>query len=404
MKRFLAPSLWRGGALALLALSALAALPAHAGITPSGTTISNTATLNYSVGGVGQTAIGSSLGGNTSGAGTPTSCVVDKMINVKVITMDLAAVPAVPAQTGVTTTFKVTNTGNSTQDFYLVAGNVATGETVLSVTDGIDVSGSCTIDAGSGATWIASLAQDDFRTVSVFCTMPSTAVNSNVALVYLRATAKVAGSITALAPAGTLVSESGTNSPTTADVVFADAKGSDDNLRDAAFSARSAYQINTASLKITKTVTALCDPYNGTTNASQVPGAFVQYTVTITNSGTAGASATLTQISDALSTNVTFDNDLIVPTGASDCKVPATGSAMGVKIAQGNRGGGYPKLLTTTNTDTDGAYLNAGVSGVSSNEMVINYAEALPAGELSHAAGELKVGESVTVTYQVQVN
>jgi hypothetical protein len=84
--------------------------------------------------------------------------------------------------------------------------------------------------------------------------------------------------------------------------------------------------------------------------------------------------------------------------------VPATGSGKGVKIVQANRGAGYPKLLTTTSSDTDGASLNPGVAGVSSNVLVIDFAQALPDGENGHKAGELQAGESVTVIYQVQIN
>ena len=125
-------------ALALAGLAAGGA--AHALGTASGTAITNLATLNYSVGGAAQTAIGSSETGNTLGAGTATSFVVDNKINLLVAATDTTFVSVVPGLTGVgggnpnsalqVTTFTVTNTGNSVQDFSLLAANLGNGRSL----------------------------------------------------------------------------------------------------------------------------------------------------------------------------------------------------------------------------------------------------------------------------------
>src|SRR5262245_14493088 len=89
----------RSGATAAFALAALAGGGAvHAAGTLAGTPINNLATLNYSVGGVTQNAIGSTEGGNTAGAGTPTSFVVDNKVNLSVGTTDGGPQSAIPSQ------------------------------------------------------------------------------------------------------------------------------------------------------------------------------------------------------------------------------------------------------------------------------------------------------------------
>jgi len=104
--------------LALIALSSVGALQSAFAVgTPSGTTISNQATVDYSVGGVNQTQI-------TSAAA---SFVVDSRIDLTVSEVSGNATQTTPGQNNVVATFRVTNTGNSTQGYQLSAVNEATG-------------------------------------------------------------------------------------------------------------------------------------------------------------------------------------------------------------------------------------------------------------------------------------
>ena len=97
------------------------------------------------------------------------------------------------------------------------------------------------------------------------------------------------------------------------DIVFGDAAGTDDAARDAAHSSRSAYRVETATLSVAKTATLICDPFNGTTNPKNIPGAIVRWTITITNTG--AASATLNTVTDAISATTTFDANLVTGAG-----------------------------------------------------------------------------------------
>ena len=124
---------------------------AHAVGTASGTSINNLSTLNYSVGGVPQPAIGSSSAGNSSGAGTPTAFVVDNRVNLAVTTTDATFVSVVPGSTLRVTTFSVTNTGNTVQDFALASANEANGTVLFAGTDNFDAT-ACAQFAESGAT------------------------------------------------------------------------------------------------------------------------------------------------------------------------------------------------------------------------------------------------------------
>ena len=388
---------------------ALSAGVAHAGGTPSGTTISNTATLTYSVGAVPQSPIGSSQAGNSSGAGTATTFVVDKKVNLTVTTTDATFVSVVPGATAQVTTFVVINTGNDPQDFSLASLQKATGaQTVFGspAADNFDATG-CSQFVESNvvpngyqvatdtATFIASLAADASKTVYVVCSIPAGQVNGDIAVVALTATARVAGSGGATA----LVNSFGSANTAGVDNVFADGAGSDDIALDASFSSRDAYRVVSAALSVAKTATLICDPFNGTTNPKNIPGSIVRWTITIAN--TSGASASLTTVTDAIAVQTTFDVNLVatttaVCTSAGGTPENAAGRGFRVQSSVGARPLGGTAGYFTSATDADGADLAAGV-------VTVNYGTALPAGG-AYFAGELKPGESVIVYFNVTVN
>ena len=404
-------------ALALAGLAAGGA--AHALGTAAGTAITNLATLNYSVGGAAQTAIGSSETGNTTGAGTATSFVVDNKINLLVASTDTTFVSVVPGLTGAgggnpnnalqVTTFTVTNTGNSVQDFSLLAANLGNGTTLFGGTDNFDGT-SCVARVESGttagydatdtATFIDELPANGVKTVYVICAIPVARVNNDVAVVSLTATALAGGA--AGVQGAALVETTGANTAGV-DIVFADGAGTDDLARNANYSARSAFRVVTATLTVTKSVAAVCDPFNGSASPKNIPGTFVRYTITIANTG--AASATLSTVGDTLTSLVTFDANLITGAGgpataATTCSVAggtatsANGSGFLVPAAGGRAG--FPKYFTTTST-VDGIDLTAG------NVVSVNFGLVLPV-EAGYTAGELKATESVSVIYQVLIN
>lgn len=389
--------------VALLAGTAwlgLAAQGALAAGTPSNTTISNSATLNYSVGGVGQTAIGSSPTGNTTGAGTPTTFLVDNKVNLTVAESNSTVTSVSPGATNQITTFTVTNNGNTPQGYNLVGANAIGAPIVFGVADDTDITvSSLFVDANANgvydagvdtATAISSLAPDATITVFILSTIPASAINGEQAVVTLSATTTTAGTTTPV------VATVGADTAGV-DIVFADAANplSDpfaaNTARDAIGIAQDAYRVVSSVVSVTKTATVLCDPLNGITNPKNIPGAIVQYALTVSNAAGTGASATLTTVTDTLAATVTHDPGLRVPTDAATCIAGAGTSGFKIVSSVGGRILGGTAGVMTNATDADGA-------NIVGQAATVTFANALPAGG-AYTAGELKPGESATITY-----
>lgn len=283
--------------LALIMLSSLAVLQsAYAVGTPSGTAINNQATVNYSVGGVSQTPINSSVA----------TFVVDSRIDLTVVTLDTAAVAAVPGQLAVVSTFTVANTGNSIQSYRLTATDL-NGVTVFGNADtlnglvlstAVDTNGDGDYDAGVDQIGnlgdIAPAAVPTPVRVFVLANIPAGATNGQFASVSLTAQAATAGSAGA-----TLATENNTpDNPAAVDVVFADAG------EDATEAANSQYGIQSATLNVTKTAVVISDPFNGITNPKAIPGAIVEYTISIQNTG--ATAATTVNLTDPIPANTQY--------------------------------------------------------------------------------------------------
>ena len=280
--------------LALIALSSVGALQSAFAVgTPSGTTISNQATVDYSVGGVAQTQI-------TSAAA---SFVVDTKIDFTVSEVSGNATPTHPGQTNVVATFSVTNTGNSTQGYVLTVAH-ETGTTLFTHVDNLDVNnrrifvdgnGNGTYEAGTDtATNINSLANGAAGvsvTVFVVADIPAGAANNTYANVRLTAQATPVGSTTPI-PQTAGADTAGV------DVVWADAG------RDNSESAADQYAISVA-LTISKAVALISDPFNSTTNPKAIPGAVMEYTIVVTNSSTV-QDATGVIVGDTIPTTTSF--------------------------------------------------------------------------------------------------
>jgi hypothetical protein len=315
------------GLAAMLAVAALLGLVSQntwAVGTASGTLISNSATLAYSVGGVAQTGIGSSLTGNTAGPGTPTTFLVDNKVNLSVVGGGVTTVT--PGQIGGVSTFIVTNLGNTVQDFSLAPANNITGTILGANTDNfdgtgliafIDANANGVLDAGEKQ-YIDELAPGVSVTVTILSTIPIVQVNNDVSVVNLLATARAGGLAGTL---GAALVNVGVDTPGV-DVVFADTvAGTDDLVLNANHSDRASYKVVTATLSVMKTVTPICDPVNGNVNPKNIPGAAVRYAITIANVGAAAAS--LTSLSD------TLDGALLIDPKLNSGALPAASCVSG---------------------------------------------------------------------------
>jgi len=368
--------------------------------TTAGTTISNSATLAYSVGGVAQPGI-------TSAAAT---FLVDEKINVTVV--GGLTTNVVPGSTAQATAFTVTNNSNSALDFSLAVNAAIAG-------DQFDPTG-CSVFVESGATagyqvgadiatFVDELAADGTRTVYVVCSIPGAPVNADAAIVGMIATARgtfnASGYVATATTLGAVIVESGANTASV-DIVFADVAGTDDVARDAKHSARNSYVVASAALAVSKTAVLLCDPYNGVTNPKNIPGSITRWTITVSNTG--ATAATLTTITDTLAAALQFDANLITGLTAATCVtgapgVPesATGTGFKVTVSVARLLGAGPSATTayfTSATDGDGV-------GLAGSIITAVFATILPVdvGSGHATAGLLNAGESVSIVFNTSV-
>ncbi|HUQ53788.1 MAG TPA: hypothetical protein VM692_16280 [Gammaproteobacteria bacterium] len=356
---------------------------ASAQLTPAGTSIQNRATVNYSVGGQPQTLIESSPTGNTApgaGASASTSFVVDNRIDLTVAELSGNATIASPGAAAAVLAFTVTNTGNAPQGYRLTvaeevgtllfgnADNANVGLANLQVRVDEDPSsgngtGNDAYDGTETATAVDLLNPGASITVFVVVpTVPLTLVNGNFANVNLQAQTAVGGT-NGLTLA---VQSPGANNPTTVEVVFAD----DPLSADATENAADQLAIRSAALTVTKTQAVLNDGF-GSASPRAIPGASVEYTITVANSSTTTAANGIA-ISDPIPANTAFQTGLYA--GSSD--VAITGGAAATCVAE-----------TPADTNADGCFRNGG-------NLVVGGA----------ALGSIAALGNVTVRFQVRIN
>jgi uncharacterized repeat protein (TIGR01451 family) len=294
--------------------------------TPSGTTISNTASLTYAIG----------AGPVTIASSNTVSFTVDSKINLLVAGGVITNVSA--GQTGVLTPFTVTNTSNVTLNFLLTAQNNSSGiYTVNStfVTDNFDPMTALTIyrdnncngaidGADAAVTSIQDLAPGPTVCLLVQTDIPAARVNGDAMVISFKAQAAWP---TTLIPAeeppvgGGAGQMAGSNLPVTAsagantagiDVVLADAAGvAADIASDGYHSTYGAFSVSGVNVALIKTVTSVVDPSGGPV---KMPGAVMTYQIAVAVSGS--GIATNLVITDPLPAQTSYVVGSIILDGA----------------------------------------------------------------------------------------
>ncbi len=403
----------------------------------AGATIGNTATLGYSVGGAAQTVIESGTGaGNTTpgvGKGSATTFVEDKLVNFTVTHGGTTSF-VTPNGTLQAVAFILVNTGNSPQGFLLKGLNNANA-TVNPFGGAADVFDTTSVQTfvESGATagfqsaqdtaaFVATLAPNTPQVVYVVSTIPAVRSNGTTALVNGDAavmslvaqiarnnsTGIVADAIvtddnghaspggagftngSATITAGVAVAAIADN-PATMQTVFGDAAGTQngagtaDIASNAQMSDNSSYTIKSSALTVKKTSTALWDPVNLNINPKAFPGAYVRYTITISNAAGA-ASADLTTLSDALVASLALD-----PNFANGTAVNNPTSAAGKAIQITDVANAVTKYCTgdAGDADGDGCAYTGGAGGTISADIF----------KVMGTNATLAAGKSLTITF-----
>ncbi|MBI9074028.1 MAG: hypothetical protein JEZ02_01370 [Desulfatibacillum sp.] len=371
--------------------------------TESGQEVSNQATISYAVGGVGQDAV-------TSLAAT---FVVDQLVDVLVVSNSNPEY-VTPGETTPYLSYTVTNQGNNYQDFVLTLSqgteqdiygedsSLLSNLTLSTPTAGYSVDNDGTND------YIDELAPGESVEIRVtYSQVPSTVVNGDDQDIVLLATARAGhNTVTSAAGSGVLGTALTPTAVTTADtagsvdVVFGDETGDVDADRDAAHSDTAQFEVQSASISITKSSFVVYDGVNDVSSGEEpkrIPGACVIYRVVVTNDSGAAVSATLGSITDALPTSyVTFAGNFYDGSG-----VTANGP---VRV--------FTTSTTRSNVEADptspsGVYYTSNYT-LNSGTLSVDLA-AILAGETGsdsyvYSAGELQPGESVYVDFAVLIN
>ena len=278
--------------------------------TTAGTSISNTATVTYTVNGTPQ-----------STSSTTATFVVDRKVNFTVVTDQVGYTQVNLGQQNAVTTFKVTNLTNDKQDFLLDPDqNISLG--ILPGTDNFDMTGlKAYVDSnGNGVyddgidtqQWIDELAPDASATVFIVGNVPNTP-GATLAFDSLHVTVAAGGQVgtkgLALVPTDLNLA----NADMTVDVVFADDDSDGplylgDIARNGQGRAYSGYEVgvHNVALTVNKTAKVVSDPVNLLVNPKAIPGATVEYCLRVNNATllTAADGVTLNDVIPAHSTYV----------------------------------------------------------------------------------------------------
>ena len=275
--------------------------------TTAGTSISNTASVTYTVNGTAQTT-----------NSTTATFVVDRKVNFTVITDQAGKTQVNLGDTVSVTKFKVTNTTNGIQDFLLdpdqslIANGLVTGIDdfdMLNLKAYVDSNNNGVYDPGvDTATFIDELAPDASVAVFIVGNVPATGTISQ-ANVDLHVTA-AAGGQTGTQGAALIATDLNLgNADNTVDIVFADDDDDGigvDIIRNGQGRAYASYEIGTrnVALTVTKSALVLADGVN-TLNPKALPGATVQYCLLVRNA-TLSTSASGVVLNDVVPANTTY--------------------------------------------------------------------------------------------------
>ncbi|PKP95280.1 MAG: hypothetical protein CVT75_02630 [Alphaproteobacteria bacterium HGW-Alphaproteobacteria-14] len=284
------------GAVSAIALVVMSSAPAWAEGTSAGSTITNNVSVIYDVGGVTQNA-----------ATASDTFTVDRRVNVNVNFAGAAATSVSPGQQDAVIAFDVTNLSNSTVDLDLSAAlTVGTGANIANFqiyrdTDGDRVLSAAELAAGP-ITFLDEVGEDVTLAVIVIADIGLGAGNGDDFDVTLTANAHAAGGAGLGAE---LVGTTGANT-NGVDTVLFDGAGATDQANQGDFSDTGTYTVAGALVTVAKTSRIVSDPVNGSTNPKAIPGATVEYCITVSNA-TGAATATNIGVSDDLPFDVTYD-------------------------------------------------------------------------------------------------
>lgn len=286
----------------LIAAAAVAAGPALAAGTPAGTAITNSASANYSVNGTPAPPVTGSV-----------TITVDELISVRLTPPATPASVATP-DANKPLVFVVTNVGNGQESFTLTPGYTVPGDafdpTAGSVgTLFVDVNGDGQYTAGTDTPITApvTLNPDQSLQVLLVANIPSGQAEGSQGKATLTAVSTTPGA--AGAAPGTVLTGQGTNGVDA--MVGVGPGGATDSGADDI--GTGIFQIGSSLVKLAKALLAVTDPFGnactvtgGNQSGCLVPGATLEYRITVTVTSAAAAMAQNLAITDNVPANTTY--------------------------------------------------------------------------------------------------
>lgn len=358
-----------------VALAVAVAPVAFATGVDAGTTVSNTATVNYKVATIDQPPVSNA---------TPDTFVVDRRILFSVAESGGAYSVVTPGTTNQALTFTVTNDTNQTIDMGLAF--VQGGTEPFGGTDNFDVAAfTLYVDDPLGAspgvwdaadtvvTFLDEMIEGETRTVFVVANIANTRINGDLAVGVLTATAREGGVALAQGALITATGDAVADTAGTVDTVFGDVLTAYSAARNGAASAADGWSVQAAAITVTKTSRVISDPFLGVSaNAKRIPGAVIEYCIAVENNGAVDAD-TVT-VTDVVPVGTTF------VTGSIRTAVGGTGTA-----CDGTGTGEDDDTLGANETDPAGGSFAAGTVTVNIEPSIVG------SGGLSRAAFQVTI-------------
>jgi len=320
--------------LSVAAAMVLCSVAVNAAGTASGTDVTNTATLSFSVSGVSQTDVTS----NTD------TFKVDKKIDFELTHADAVKHLIVVANNqDKERTFTLTNESNEIQDFTVAVSNLSGSELYDGKTDSADMQ-NLEISIDDGTTWatgsvtVNDLAVDGSLTIKVRGDVLASALDGEVMNVQLEATAVKDGTTT---PEENTGNADGTDRKTEVDTVLGEGAGVSDFANtqfDGKYSAWSGYLVNTPNVDLTKLSCVWKDEVTTPlTNSKRIPGATVVYVFDLKNTS-ASTDATGITLTDTLSTDYDVSGTVASAKAITDVAVASPCTCINGDETGGNGG------------------------------------------------------------------
>ena len=313
----------RSFGLAVLMVAVLAlAVPqlAQAAGTDFGTTVTNSATIQYLAG-------SSPITTNTS-----VDFLVDRVLDWTIAPSTAGTVAVFPASTGNSIAYSVQNATNGTVDILFTLNDLADAPSTVALyaddggSPGVFDTGDTILPNVAGDYYLDEVGEDTAPTVFIVVDVAAAATSTDV-YSYEIASVTYEGNSAGL---GAILSDDSASADISTQVqnVYNDGAGYSDVALDQNYTAYAAFQAVTVSLTATKTaVVSDIRPFNNT-NPKAIPLANVHYTITITNTGT--AEATGVSVTDGIPANTILVGGSLSVTGGGGGVTPTEGDPITV--------------------------------------------------------------------------